>query len=167
LDEIISFAKKKHEGQIRKITKVSYINHPMNVAKILINLKENDDLIKAAYLHDTIEDTDTTFEELKIDFGKVVAKLVRELTSDDLKIKKLGKVTYLANKMNHMSSDAFTVKLADRLDNVTDLSTDSLSFSNHYAKQTQKILNMIDRELNDNQKYLTELIKEKIKSYIK
>ena len=65
-----------------------------------------------------------------------------------------------------MSNDAFTVKLADRLDNVKDLSADNLSFSSHYAKQTQKILQKIDRELNKNQKYLIKSIKEKIVEYL-
>ena len=167
MEEVISFAEKKHEGQVRKITKVPYINHPMNVANILITLKENDDMIKAAYLHDTIEDTNTTYEELKKKFGKIVAKLVRELTSDSLKIKELGKAAYLANKMNTMSNDAFTVKLADRLDNVIDLSEEDLRFSNHYAKQTHKIIKKIDRKLNDNQEYLIEMIKEKIKLFMK
>ena len=166
MEEIIIFARMKHEGQVRKIAKVPYINHPMNVAKTLENLNEREDLIKAAYLHDTIEDTETTFEEIKEKFGKRIADLVQELTSDKNKIKRIGKVEYLSKKINKMSNDALTIKLADRLDNVKDLSKDNLKFSEKYAKQTDEILKKIKRELNDNQLNLIELIKEKIEPYI-
>ena len=83
-----------------------------------------------------------------------------------LKIENVGKVEYLAEKMNHMSNDAFTVKLADRLDNVKDLSIDYMDFSKRYAKQTHKILQKIESELNPTQKFLMKAIIEKIKEFL-
>src|SRR6266478_3838883 len=81
----ISFAADKHRFQKRKDADATpYINHPINVALTLSEIgKENDDnLIIAAVLHDTIEDTKTTPEEIENLFGKKVLDIVLEVTDD-------------------------------------------------------------------------------------
>jgi (p)ppGpp synthase/HD superfamily hydrolase len=164
MEEIIAFAAQKHEGQVRKLSQDPYIVHPVNVANILTALNEQDELVKAAYLHDTLEDTDTTFEELIEKFGEKVAGLVKELTSDRSAVKEVGKAQYLTEKMNNMSIEALTIKLADRLDNVSDLNDSDIEFTQRYLKETEFIMAHLKRKLNKNQRRLYNLIIERIKT---
>lgn len=163
MEEVIEFAKKKHKGQFRKFSKDPYIIHPIRVANILKNINEKDDVIMAAYLHDTIEDTNTTYEEIKDKFGLIIANLVKELTKNRSEIEKIGKVKYLINKINNMSIDALTIKLADRLDNVMELSKSDQEFKEKYEEETIEILDKLNRKLNPNQKILYNLIMNKLK----
>ena len=81
----ISFAADKHSRQRRKDVEASpFINHPIAVATVLATEGEVSDEVTllAAALHDTVEDTQTTFEELEDNFGLEVAGLVREVTDD-------------------------------------------------------------------------------------
>ena len=80
-----SFAAQKHTGQTRKGDDAApYINHPLEVANLLANLGkvEDYDVLIAAILHDTVEDTETTEEEIEEHFGETVASIVMEVTDD-------------------------------------------------------------------------------------
>lgn len=124
----LEFAAKKHEGQVRRGNGIPYVCHPISVAYILQTHKESkviDELMCAAVLHDTLEDTDTNFDELQKEFSPLIASLVLELTSDPEQIKEIGKNEYLIKKMCGMSSYALVIKLADRLSNVRDNPSDS------------------------------------------
>lgn len=161
------YATQKHSKQKRKFSKEPYVEHPKRVAELIRTYKSSknkDELISAALLHDTIEDTDTTEEDLKKLFGGLVASLVKELSSDDEGIKKLGKTEYLTDKMLKMSSWALTIKLADRLENVSDLKDTSDKFRDKYTKETKKILQRLEkeRELSNTQKKLVSIIKQKL-----
>lgn len=136
----LEFAKLKHEGQVRKVSNEPYFSHPLIVSYLLVSFKDSknlDDLICASLLHDTLEDTDTTFEEIAKEFGPLVANIVYELTSDKDEIEKIGKKEYLMKKMIHMSSYALTIKLVDRLSNVMDSPTAQTK------KDTKEILEAI------------------------
>ncbi|MBU4540386.1 MAG: HD domain-containing protein [Firmicutes bacterium] len=79
ITKAIEFSAKAHEGHFRKGSKIPYITHPLEVAKILgeaVNPKENEALICAGLLHDTVEDTDTSLETIRREFGEKVADLV-------------------------------------------------------------------------------------------
>ena len=105
-----------------------------------------------ALLHDTIEDTDTTYYDIYSIFGEKVADMVRSLTSDDDEITKYGKDVYLANKLTKMSNITLTIKLCDRLCNIKDLIiTDNENFKKKYMNETMYILNylLMNRELED------------------
>ena len=163
------FAEKQHKGQYRKFDKEPYVNHPKRVANIVKqykNSKEINKLVAAALLHDTIEDTSTTEKQLRRKFGKLVSSLVKELSSDkeDMKAKG-GKRKYLAHKTQNMSSWALVIKLADRLDNVSDFETASPEFVKNYRKQTNYILDELEknRKLSDTQKRLINDIRKKMK----
>jgi (p)ppGpp synthase/HD superfamily hydrolase len=161
------FAKEKHSGQIRKISKMPYIKHPEKVAEIIKKNKEShkiNELVAAALLHDTLEDTNTNEEELKNSFGKLITELVKELTTDKVEQKKFGKKEYLTNKMKNMSSWALVIKLADRLDNVTDLKEGDKDFKKRYSKETKFILDNLEKErkLSNTHKELIKQIREKI-----
>ena len=166
-EEALQYATKAHAGQTRAGGD-PYITHPMRVADHIKQYKQShnlDALISAAYLHDTVEDTDTTHEALHDLFGGLVASLVKELTSDPEQIKKVGKAQYLAHKMAAMSSYALVIKLADRLDNVKDITTARTpQWRQKYKNETEHILNYIEktRALSGTHQKLIGLIRDKL-----
>ena len=114
----IKFAQEKHFGQKRNGSGEEYFTHPLKVSYIAAHFKESknfENLIIASILHDTIEDTDTTFAELEEHFGMQVASLVFELTNDPVEIKKIGKLNYQKKKLQGMSSYGLYLKLCDIL----------------------------------------------------
>lgn len=165
--EALQYATTAHAGQTRAGGD-PYITHPMRVAEHIRQFKQSHNLealISAAYLHDTVEDTDTTQEVLHDLFGGLVASLVQELTSDPAQIKKLGKAVYLSHKMAAMSSYALVIKLADRLDNVKDITTAKTpEWRAKYAAETNQILNYIEktRALSGTHQKLISLIRAKL-----
>ena len=121
------FAKCKHDEihQVRKGTGVPYFVHPKGVAFIVMKNGGNTDQIKAALLHDTLEDTHTSDEEIRVCFGEHVQSLVRELTNQRYKIEEIGKEAYMTDKLMHLSNEALLVKLADMLYNISDNPTEA------------------------------------------
>ncbi len=79
----VSFAAARHGAQQRKGTDIPYITHPLGVALLLARLGCNDEILAAAILHDTIEDTPTTAEELRAEFGERVSALVEGASEPD------------------------------------------------------------------------------------
>lgn len=168
LRQVLDYATKAHAGQTRSGGE-PYIGHPVRVANTIQQYKKShniDALIAAAYLHDTIEDTDTTHEALHDLFGGLVASLVLELTSDLEEIKRVGKKDYLAKKMAHdLSSYGLVIKLADRLDNVQDIATaKSPEWRARYKAETEHILDYIEknRVLSGTHKQLVGMIRDKL-----
>ena len=109
----IIFASEKHSGQIRKCSCLPYITHPLSVGVIVSSFKTSknlDQLVAAAILHDTLEDTETTFKELSRKFSPLIASLVLELTSDKDQIQKIGKTEYMKKKFVGISSYGLTLK---------------------------------------------------------
>ncbi|XP_013406805.1 guanosine-3',5'-bis(diphosphate) 3'-pyrophosphohydrolase MESH1 isoform X2 [Lingula anatina] len=118
-----NFAALKHSKQRRKDREQTpYINHPIGVAYILTEEADITDLdvIQAALLHDTVEDTNTTFEELEETFGSAVTNIVREVT-DDKSLPKAERKLQQIEHAPHSSPKAKLVKLADKLYNLRDL----------------------------------------------
>lgn len=166
--QALDYATQAHAGQTRSGGE-PYIGHPVRVAQTIQQYKQShniDALIAAAYLHDTIEDTDATHEALHDLFGGLVASLVLELTSDLEQIKKVGKKEYLAKKMAHdMSSYGLVIKLADRLDNVQDIATaKSPAWRARYKAETEHIMDYLERNriLSGTHKKLVSLIRAKL-----
>ncbi len=131
-----NFALSKHEGQLRKSGE-PYIIHPMQVAYTLANLGLDDETVCAALLHDVVEDTDVTIEDITKEFGKAIAEMVDGVT-------KLGKLQYTTEKEQQvedyrkmflaMGKDirVILIKLADRLHNMKTLK---------YLKRDRQIAN--------------------------
>ncbi|XP_039262925.2 guanosine-3',5'-bis(diphosphate) 3'-pyrophosphohydrolase MESH1-like [Styela clava] len=118
-----NFAAKKHKDQRRKdVSKTPYINHPIGVANILSEegcITELE-VLQGALLHDTVEDTDTTLDEIEEIFGKTVRDIVAEVTDDKSLAKQERKRLQVVNAP-HKSRQAKLVKLADKLYNLRDL----------------------------------------------
>ena len=119
----IEFSAEKHRDQRRKGVDASpYINHPIQVASMLANVAGVRDVttLVAAVLHDTIEDTQTSREELEAAFGEEVALLVLEVT-DDKSLPKAERKRLQVERAPDLSSAAKLIKLADKISNVTDI----------------------------------------------
>ena len=119
----LEFQKIKHKGQTRKATGEDYSMHPVAVSYIVAAYKRSkhlDEMLIASLLHDTLEDTATTFAEITKEFSPLVASLVLELSNDPVEIKKVGKLEYQKRKVLGMSSYGLVIKLADRLHNISD-----------------------------------------------
>jgi guanosine-3',5'-bis(diphosphate) 3'-pyrophosphohydrolase len=117
------FAAEKHKNQRRKGEDESpYINHPLSVAMLLSELAEvtDVDILSAAVLHDTIEDTETKKEELVELFGEKVAGLVCEMT-DDKSLEKEVRKQLQIDHASQLSKGAALIKLADKISNVIDV----------------------------------------------
>lgn len=119
--EAINFATEKHKEQRRKDDDSPYINHPIGVAHILNTIGgiEDEDILIAAILHDTIEDTKTTQEELREKFGDKICQIVLEVTDDKSESKDVRKMKQV-EKADKISYGAKLVKMADKLHNLRD-----------------------------------------------
>ena len=117
IHKAIEFAAKKHRNQTRKGSDTPYIIHPVEVMLFLKESGCSADVVAAGVLHDTLEDTDTTFEELKECFGEVVAKLVASESEDKSKTWQERKQTTI-DHMKTASEEVVTVCLADKLSNL-------------------------------------------------
>ena len=119
----ISFAAEKHRSQRRKDIEASpYINHPIALANVLANEGGVTDVVvlSAAVLHDTIEDTNTTAEELTAIFGAKITATVLDVT-DDKSLDKHDRKQRQIEHAPHISKEAKLVKLADKICNLRDI----------------------------------------------
>jgi len=137
----LNYALIKYGDLKRKQTDICYIVHPLRMTLILraagFSEFKDEDLMIAALFHDLLENTNTTFEEIEKEFGSKVASIVRELTIPD----KEKKEWYLKN-LENSSYETMTIKLADRIDNLIDMSSSlwSIEKRNAYAIQAKIIL---------------------------
>ena len=120
LAQALDFAARKHTGQTRKGELAEpYINHVAEVASLLAEVTNGRDpiLVIGGLLHDTIEDTETTFEELKAEFGLPVARLVQEVT-DDKSLPKEERKKLQVSHAGSKSRRAKLLKIADKTSNL-------------------------------------------------
>src|SRR3984957_19418400 len=119
----LHFAAQKHSRQRRKDSEASpYINHPIAVAEVLSRIRGITDVLtlQSAILHDTIEDTETTPEELEENFGQKVRLIVQELT-DDKSLPKQERKRLQVEHAPNLSASAKLIKLADKICNVSEI----------------------------------------------
>lgn len=151
------FAKCKHDEvyQTRKGTGVPYFVHPKGVALMVMKNGGNNDQIRASLLHDTLEDTHTSDEELRICFGEHVQSLVRELTNQRYKIEEMGKEAYMTEKLMRLSNEALLIKLCDMLYNIQDHPTEAQE-----VRMLHNVANLIEnrKDLTDNTRRLAMMV---------
>lgn len=120
----LAFAAHKHRDQRRKDRRQSpYINHPIGLAYVLVKDGGVTDIevLCAALLHDTIEDTSTTKEEIRRAFGSRISRVVQEVT-DNKRLSKKQRKRLQVQRASRLSREAKLVKLADKICNVRDVS---------------------------------------------
>jgi guanosine-3',5'-bis(diphosphate) 3'-pyrophosphohydrolase len=126
----VTYAAEKHKYQRRKgFNQVPYINHPLKVANLLSEAGENDEnLLLAAILHDIIEDTDATDEELRREFNNEICEIVLEVTDDKELPYAIRKELQVKNTPN-LSISAKKIKIADKICNIRDIVNYPLDWS--------------------------------------
>lgn len=114
-------AKELHEGQIRKGEGIPFIQHPIEVVSILKKHNIDDDsILSAAILHDTVEDTSYTKEELIEDFGKIIASYVLDCTDNKSYLKYERKLLQ-AEEARYIQNESKLIKIADKIANMNSI----------------------------------------------
>lgn len=140
------FARERHQGQARKYTGEPYYEHCRRVAiDHLALFHYPEEVIAAGFLHDTLEDTDTTREELECEFGLLVSRLVWEVT-DQSRPEDGNRAARKAVDRQHLgraSRFGHAIKLADVIDNTTDIATHDPKFAEVYLPEIRDLLDAI------------------------
>ncbi len=163
----IKFAGIKHKNQKVVGTESNYLLHLSNVAmEILVAYKyEEFDVIFAiqlALLHDTIEDTDTTFDEIKKEFSEKVAIGVLALTKDERILIKKDRMTDSLHRINKLCKEVGMVKLADR---ITNLQKPPKIWDKQKITSYLEEAKLISHTLKGKSEYLNNRLNEKIIEY--
>lgn len=136
------FASIAHGGQKRKYTGVRYTVHTDEVAEIVARVTDDQEMIAAAHLHDTVEDTKATLEDIQREFGDRVASLVENLT-DVSKPEDGNRDARRALDREHTAKahpDAKTIKLADIISNSKDILVNDPKFAKVYLAEMRLLL---------------------------
>jgi (p)ppGpp synthase/HD superfamily hydrolase len=147
------FADQAHGTQVRKYTGDRYIVHPVRVMEMVREVSDNIYIHAAALLHDVLEDTAVTENDMRSELGKVfneketgqILRLVIELTDVYLKEtypkkNRRSRKEMEAERLSRVSADAQTIKYADILDNVKDIFTQDTNFAHVYIREAKKML---------------------------
>lgn len=163
IQRVIDFATAAHAGQKRKYSREPYINHPLEVASIVAGCPEIEknyghathyfeEMIAVALLHDTLEDTDTTYTDLYREFGKSIADTVLELTNVSTPSDG-DRATRKEIERNHLllaSPIAKTIKLADLISNLEDIAEEDPDFAKIYVREKFLLLPILLGSVSDN-----------------
>ena len=146
IDFACEFAIEAHGSQLRKYTSEPYINHPISVARLVASVTDDCEIISAALLHDVIEDTAVTFNEIKnAGFGLSIAKLVNEVT--DVSRPSDGNRAHRKRlDLEHLSKAskrAKTIKLADLIDNSSSICKHDERFAKVYMQEKEALLDVL------------------------
>ena len=156
--QMYRFAKQKHDatGAVRKHSGDPYWVHPEGVAKVAAAYGGTDIEIQAAMAHDTLEDTNCSYDELEEMFGDEVASIVREITNDAEEVDRLGKEQYINLELINLSHPALFVKLCDMYYNQMDFPTEAQK--RRMIKNINYLLANREDDLNENEIALIEAI---------
>jgi len=142
IEKALKFATDAHEGQTRKYTGDPYIVHPIAVSKIVESVTDDKEVIASALLHDTVEDTDVSLEQIEQEFGPRVALLVENLT-DVSTLDQGNRKTRKRIDLEHIAKaipEAKTVKLADLIHNSGSITKYDTKFSVTYMSEKKQLL---------------------------
>jgi (p)ppGpp synthase/HD superfamily hydrolase len=141
----IAFATEAHGSQVRKYTGEPYINHPIAVAEIVQSVPHTEEMVIAAILHDTVEDTPITLLDIKGTFGSTVATLVAWVTDISTPFHGNRAARKELDRM-HLSlapPAAQTIKLADLIDNAKSIAALDPDFWRVYSQEKIKLLEVL------------------------
>jgi len=117
----IEFAAKAHSGQFRKGTNIPYIIHPIRVAKILIESRCPEDVVVAGILHDTLEDTSVTVDDLREHFGDSVASIVASVSEPNKSDAWESRKKFVIEALKNAPTEVLLVACADHFDNIVEI----------------------------------------------
>jgi len=143
IDHAYEFAKAAHGDQQRKYTFAPYITHPVAVARLVSSVTNDCEMICAALMHDVIEDTPVTFDQIRDEFGLYVADYVMELTdhhSDPAIGNRSVRKAKECERLRGVSENAQTIKLADMIDNSASIAKHDPDFAKVYMAEKFNLL---------------------------
>lgn len=138
VEKALYFAAKAHDGQRRKGMDVPYIVHPMSVAMRLLQVDASEVMVAAGLLHDTLEDTEVTYETLCTEFGSAVADIVNECSECDKTKSWEERKQHTIDKITMQTLAVRTVECADKLDNISSLLDDYARLGNDVWKRFKR-----------------------------
>lgn len=146
VDKALRFATFFHEGQLRKYTHEPYIEHPIAVAKIVGSVPHTKEMLCAALMHDTLEDTLATYGEVLDEFGLEIADLVLELTDTSRPSDgdRAARKAIDRERLSKASNEAKTIKLADLIDNTRSIVARDPAFAKVYMAEKRELLKVLD-----------------------
>ena len=124
IEQAIVFAAKAHKNQTRKVANIPYITHPFAVGMYLQKANCSEEVIAAGILHDTLEDTETTFDELQELFGERIANLVLAASENDQSLPWEVRKQYTVDMLKEASLEEVQVIVADKLHNLKSIQMD-------------------------------------------
>ena len=136
--DAIEYAARAHREHYRKGTKIPYIIHPISVAKILIEYDCAEELIVAGILHDTVEDTDVTLENISRSFGEKVASLVQAASEPDKSDTWENRKRHTIESLKTAPMDVLLLTCADKLDNIRSIKEDYERFGESVWKRFRR-----------------------------
>lgn len=159
-EEALKFATKAHRNQKRRYTGEPYIVHPIAVSELVRTVSHTEEMLAAAVLHDVVEDTEHTLEEIRENFGEEVANLVFFLT-DVSRPEDGNRATRKEMDALHYAkgpSESQTIKVADLIDNTKNISTLDNKFWEVYKIEKMRSLDL----LTDADPELLEVAREQL-----
>jgi (p)ppGpp synthase/HD superfamily hydrolase len=124
VEKALVIASKSHEGQYRKKTDIPYITHPVAVGMMLLKHGYSEEIVAAGILHDTVEDTPLTIEEIKREFGAYIAEIVEGCSEPDKSLSWKDRKEHTTEFLKTASEDVRAVVSADKLHNIRSIIKD-------------------------------------------
>ena len=147
LHRAVNLAVVWHSGQDRKYSNLPYITHPLRVMSIVRRVSDNEAMLVAAVLHDVVEDTDVSEDDIRSEFGDIVGNLVMWLTDvsmpEDGNRKKRKHIDLLHTA--DAPAEAQTIKLADLIDNTRSITVADPSFAMVYMAEKERLLPVLTK----------------------
>jgi guanosine-3',5'-bis(diphosphate) 3'-pyrophosphohydrolase len=158
IEKVKMFADQAHGDQMRKYANERYIVHPIRVMEIVREFSQEVPLLAASLLHDVLEDTNVTAEQLKYFLDSVMQqeasdktfRLVRELTDEFIKsrypkLNRRTRRTKEGERLAETSPEAQTIKYADIIDNLQDIATHDTEFALVYMRESKQLLSRMTK----------------------
>jgi len=153
IQQAINFAAKAHKNQYRKSSDIPYITHPFAVGMLLQAANCSDDVIAAGILHDTLEDTSTTYEELTEQFGIHIANLVRAASEHDKSLPWTVRKQHTIDRLKDANIEEIQVITADKFHNLNTIKDDLGIIG-------EKVWERFNRGKQDQHWYYASIVKE-------
>lgn len=156
------FAAIRHAKQVRRYSGEPYVAHCMRVAEKLLSLESRfpvtDEMVMAAVLHDVVEDTDCTVEELHRRFGDTVAGYVAALSIDPKAGNRRQRYRKYAEQLRAAPVEAQRIKICDLWDNISDIREYDPSFFRVYQREALILADALDKVGDDMREFLKSVL---------
>lgn len=144
--EASEFARRRHAGQLRKYTHEPYWNHLKAVATLVATVERDQFVLAASWLHDVVEDTSTTIQEIEAEFGQEVGRMVFALTDSTLDFgNREERKAIDRDRLGAAGGKVHTIKLADLIDNTSTIVQHDRGFARKYLGEKTMLLPMLDK----------------------